>query len=149
MEYTGEAIRNLNMEGRMTICNMSIEGGARAGMIAPDQTTFEWMNGRNKVPKGSEWDKAILEWEKLRTDKDAKFDSYVEVDCDDLEPFVSWGTNPSQVLPVSAKIPSPEDFEISLDSQSCANALEYMGELKIFIWTEFSLDLVQMLELQI
>ncbi|MBA46864.1 MAG: 3-isopropylmalate dehydratase large subunit [Dehalococcoidia bacterium] len=127
MEYTGEAIRNLNMEGRMTICNMSIEGGARAGMIAPDQTTFEWMNGRNKVPKGSEWDKAILEWEKLRTDKDAKFDSYVEVDCDDLEPFVSWGTNPSQVLPVSAKIPSPEDFEISLDSQSCANALEYMG----------------------
>jgi 3-isopropylmalate/(R)-2-methylmalate dehydratase large subunit len=127
MEYTGEAIRNLNMEGRMTICNMSIEGGARAGMIAPDQTTFDWMKGRNKVPKGNDWEKAILEWEQLRTDKDAEFDEYVEVDCDDLEPFVSWGTNPSQVLPISAKIPSPEDFDISLDSQSCSNALEYMG----------------------
>ena len=127
MEYTGEPIRNLNMEGRMTICNMSIEGGARAGMIAPDQTTFDWMKGRNRVPKGNDWEKAIIEWEQLRSDKDAEFDSYVEVSCDDLEPFVSWGTNPSQVLPISAKIPSPEDFDISLDSQSCANALEYMG----------------------
>mgnify|MGYP000514750049 CR=1 FL=1 len=123
MEYTGEPIRNLNMEGRMTICNMSIEGGARAGMIAPDQTTFDWMKGRNRVPKGNDWEKAIIEWEQLRSDKDAEFDSYVEVSCDDLEPFVSWGTNPSQVLPISAKIPSPEDFDISLDSQSCANAL--------------------------
>ena len=127
MEYTGEPIRNLNMEGRMTICNMSIEGGARAGMIAPDQTTFDWMKGRNRVPKGNDWEKAIIEWEQLRSDKDAEFDSYVQVSCDDLEPFVSWGTNPSQVLPISAKIPSPEDFDISLDSQSCANALEYMG----------------------
>ncbi len=127
MEYTGEPIRSLSMEGRMTICNMSIEGGARAGMIAPDQTTYDWMEGRNKVPKGKEWEKAIKDWENLRTDKDAKFDAYVEVNCDDLEPFVSWGTNPSQVLPISAQIPSPDDYEISLDSQSCANALEYMG----------------------
>ena len=127
MEYTGESIRKLSMEGRMTICNMSIEGGARAGMIAPDQTTYDWMEGRNKVPKGKDWENAIKEWEDLKTDKDAKFDSYVEVNCDDLEPFVSWGTNPSQVLPISAKIPSPDDYEISLDSQSCANALEYMG----------------------
>ena len=127
MEYTGEAVRKLNMEGRMTICNMSIEGGARAGMIAPDKTTFDWMQGRNRVPKGNDWIKAVKEWEELRTDKDAEFDSYIEVDCDDLEPFVSWGTNPSQVLPISAKIPSPEDFDLSLDSQSCANALEYMG----------------------
>ena len=127
MEYTGEAVRSLNMEGRMTICNMSIEGGARAGMIAPDQTTYDWMKGRNKVPKGSDWEKAIKEWDELRSDTDAIYDSYVEVDCNDLEPFVSWGTNPSQVLPVSAKIPSPDDYDVSIESQSCANALEYMG----------------------
>ena len=127
MEYTGEAIKTLNMEGRMTICNMSIEGGARAGMIAPDQTTYDWMKGRNKVPKGSDWEKAIKEWDELRSDPDAIYDSYVEVDCNDLEPFVSWGTNPSQVLPVSAKIPSPDDYDVSIESQSCANALEYMG----------------------
>ena len=127
MEYTGEAVKRLNMEGRMTICNMSIEGGARAGMIAPDQTTYDWMKGRNKVPKGSDWEKAIKEWDELRSDPDAIYDSYVEVDCNDLEPFVSWGTNPSQVLPVSAKIPSPDDYDVSIESQSCANALEYMG----------------------
>ena len=127
MEYTGEAVRSLNMEGRMTICNMSIEGGARAGMIAPDQITYDWMKGRNKVPKGSDWEKAIKEWDELRSDPDAIYDSYVEVDCNDLEPFVSWGTNPSQVLPVSAKIPSPDDYDVSIESQSCANALEYMG----------------------
>ena len=127
MEYTGEAIKTLNMEGRMTICNMSIEGGARAGMIAPDQIAYDWMKGRNKVPKGSDWEKAIKEWDELRSDPDAIYDSYVEVDCNDLEPFVSWGTNPSQVLPVSAKIPSPDDYDVSIESQSCANALEYMG----------------------
>ncbi len=127
MEYTGEAVKSLNMEGRMTICNMSIEGGARAGMIAPDQTTYDWMKGRNKVPKGSDWEKAIKEWDELRSDTDAIYDSYVEVDCNDLEPFVSWGTNPSQVLPVSSKIPSPDDYDVSIESQSCANALEYMG----------------------
>ena len=127
MEYTGEAVKSLNMEGRMTICNMSIEGGARAGMIAPDQITYDWMKGRNKVPKGSDWEKAIKEWDELRSDPDATYDSYVEVDCNDLEPFVSWGTNPSQVLPVSAKIPSPDDYDVSIESQSCANALEYMG----------------------
>ena len=80
MEYTGEAVKSLNMEGRMTICNMSIEGGARAGMIAPDQTTYDWMKGRNKVPKGSDWEKAIKEWDELRSDPDAIYDSYVEVD---------------------------------------------------------------------
>ena len=127
MEYTGEAVKSLNMEGRMTICNMSIEGGARAGMIAPDQIAYDWMKGRNKVPKGSDWEKAIKEWDELRSDPDAIYDSYVEVDCNDLEPFVSWGTNPSQVLPVSAKIPSPDDYDVSIESQSCANALEYMG----------------------
>ena len=127
MEYTGEAIKTLNMEGRMTICNMSIEGGARAGMIAPDQITYDWMKGRNKVPKGSDWEKAIKEWDELRSDPDAIYDSYVEVDCNGLEPFVSWGTNPSQVLPVSAKIPSPDDYDVSIESQSCANALEYMN----------------------
>ena len=125
MEYTGEAVKSLNMEGRMTICNMSIEGGARAGMIAPDQITYDWMKGRNKVPKGSDWEK-LLKSDELRSDPDAIYDSYVEVDCNDLEPFVSWGTNPSQVLPVSAKIPSP-DYDVSIESQSCANALEYMG----------------------
>ena len=97
MEYTGDAIKNLSMEGRMTICNMSIEAGARAGMIAPDQITFDWMKGRNQVPKGQEWENAVKEWEQLRTDDGAIFDSYIEVDCDNLEPHFM-GTNPSQVL---------------------------------------------------
>ena len=127
MEYTGNAIRNLSMEGRMTICNMSIEAGARAGMIAPDEITYEWMKGRNKVPKGNDWEKAVKEWNELQTDEGAEFDSYIEVDCDDLEPHVSWGTNPSQVLPVSSSIPSPDDYEEVLESQSCNNALDYMG----------------------
>ena len=127
MEYTGEAIEELSMEGRMTICNMSIEGGARAGMISPDQVTYDWMKGRNKVPKGDNWFEAIKEWDLLKTDDGAIYDSYVEVDCTNLEPFVSWGTNPSQVLPVTASIPSPDDYEQLIESQSCANALEYMG----------------------
>ena len=127
MEYTGNAIKNLSMEGRMTICNMSIEAGARAGMIAPDEITYGWMKGRNKVPKGKDWEKAVKEWNELQTDEGAEFDSYIEVDCDDLEPHVSWGTNPSQVLPVSSSIPSPDDYEEVLESQSCNNALDYMG----------------------
>ena len=127
MEYTGDAIKNLSMEGRMTICNMSIEAGARAGMIAPDQITCDWMKGRNQVPKGQEWENAVKEWEQLRTDDGAIFDSYIEVDCDNLEPHVSWGTNPSQVLPISSSIPSPDEYDEVLESQSCNNALEYMG----------------------
>tara|TARA_B110000438_G_scaffold285869_1_gene316454 strand:+ start:1587 stop:2993 length:1407 start_codon:yes stop_codon:yes gene_type:complete len=127
MEYTGKAIEELSMEGRMTICNMSIEGGARAGMIAPDKVTYDWMKGRNKVPKGDNWIEAIKEWDLLKTDDGAKYDSYVEVDCENLEPFVSWGTNPSQVLPISSSIPSPDDYDQVIESQSCANALAYMG----------------------
>ena len=127
MEYTGNAIKNLSMEGRMTICNMSIEAGARAGMIAPDEITYEWMKGRNKVPKGNDWEKAVEEWNELQTDDGAEFDSYIEVDCENLEHHVSWGTNPSQVLPVSSSIPSPDDYEEVLESQSCNNALDYMG----------------------
>ena len=127
MEYTGKVIEGLSMEGRMTICNMSIEGGARAGMIAPDKVTYDWMKGRNKVPKGDNWPEAIKEWDLLKTDDGAVYDSYVEVDCENLEPFVSWGTNPSQVLPISSSVPSPDDYEQAIESQSCANALAYMG----------------------
>lgn len=127
IEYTGEAIRNLNMEGRMTICNMSIEGGARAGMIAPDETTFEWMKGRKFVPKGDAWDAAVEDWKTLTTDEGAEYDSLVEIDCASLEPYVSWGTNPGQVTKVSGRVPDPEDYEDAADRSSASSALEYMG----------------------
>lgn len=127
MEYTGEAIRNLSMEGRMTICNMSIEGGARAGMIAPDETTFEWMKGRKFVPQGEAWDAAVADWKTLSTDEGAEYDELVEIDCSQLEPYVSWGTNPGQVIKVSGRVPNPDDYSDPADQSSANSALEYMG----------------------
>jgi 3-isopropylmalate/(R)-2-methylmalate dehydratase large subunit len=127
MEYTGEAIRDLNMEGRMTICNMSIEGGARAGMIAPDETTFKWLKGRPHCPKGEAWDAAVEDWKSLVTDEGAEYDALVEIDCTQLEPYVSWGTNPGQVTKVTSKVPDPADFADNADQASAASALEYMG----------------------
>ncbi len=127
IEYTGEAVRALNMEGRMTICNMTIEGGARAGMIAPDETTFKWMRGRRFVPKDDDFDKAAAEWSELTTDEGASFDTLVEVDCASLEPYISWGTNPGQVVRVTASVPDPSDFEDPADQQSTSQALEYMA----------------------
>lgn len=127
LEYTGEPIRQLNMEGRMTICNMSIEAGARAGMIAPDETTFNWMRGRKFVPQGNAFDKAVQQWEKLTTDKDAQYDTLIEIDCDQLEPYISWGTNPGQVAKVSDQVPDPQDFDDPADQESAHRALEYMA----------------------
>ncbi|WP_106506980.1 3-isopropylmalate dehydratase large subunit [Brachybacterium timonense] len=126
LEYRGEAIRNLSMEGRMTICNMSIEAGARAGMIAPDETTFEYVKGRPHAPTGADWDEAVEYWKSLRTDDDAEFDAEVIIDADELEPFVTWGTNPGQGLPLSGSVPAPEDFTDDTSRFAAQRALEYM-----------------------
>lgn len=126
LEYRGEAIRNLSMEGRMTICNMSIEAGARAGMIAPDETTFEYVKGRPHAPTGEAWDEAVEYWKSLRSDDDATFDAEVVINADELEPFVTWGTNPGQGLPLSSAVPAPEDFADDNAKAACERALEYM-----------------------
>jgi 3-isopropylmalate/(R)-2-methylmalate dehydratase large subunit len=127
IEYRGSAIRALSMEGRMTVCNMSIEAGAKAGLIAPDETTFAYLNGRANAPKGDAWDAAIDDWKTLRTDDDAVFDKEVVIDASTLTPFVTWGTNPGQVLPIDASVPSPESFDDPTTRETVARALEYMG----------------------
>jgi 3-isopropylmalate/(R)-2-methylmalate dehydratase large subunit len=127
LEYRGEAIRALSMEGRMTICNMSIEAGARAGLIAPDETTFEYLKGRDHAPKGADWDAAVAYWKTLQTDEDAKFDREVIIEASTLSPFVTWGTNPGQGVPLAANVPSPDDFTDPVDKLATEKALEYMG----------------------
>ena len=127
IEYTGEAIRNLSMEGRMTVCNMSIEAGARAGMIAPDQTTFSYLEGRPYAPAGDAWDKAVAHWSSLKTDEGATFDMTVILDASVIQPHVTWGTSPGQVLPLSANVPGVNAFEIQSDKRACMQALAYMG----------------------
>ena len=126
LEYRGEAIRALSMEGRMTMCNMSIEAGARAGMIAPDETTFEYVKGREHAPKGADWDAAVAYWKTLPTDHDAVFDREVIIDATKLSPFVTWGTNPGQGAQLSATVPSPDDFTDEVDKKATEKALEYM-----------------------
>ncbi|MFM8212074.1 MAG: 3-isopropylmalate dehydratase large subunit [Actinomycetes bacterium] len=126
LEYRGEAIRSLSMEGRMTICNMSIEAGARAGMIAPDETTFAYMKDRPHAPKGSDWEKAIEYWKTLKTDDDAKFDAEVIIDASTLTPFVTWGTNPGQGVSIDDVVPSPEQFSDPTEKAAAQRALEYM-----------------------
>lgn len=126
LEYRGQAIEDLSMEGRMTICNMSIEAGARAGMIAPDETTFAYVKGRPHAPQGEDWDEAVAYWRTLRSDDDAVFDAEVVIDADELEPFVTWGTNPGQGLPLSAAVPAPEDFVDETARVAAENALRYM-----------------------
>lgn len=127
LEYRGKAIENLSMDARMTICNMSIEAGARAGMIAPDETTFAYLKDRPHAPKGELWDQAVEYWKTLRTDDDAQFDAEVTLRAEDLEPFVTWGTNPGQGVPISAAVPSPEDFADATERAAAERALEYMG----------------------
>jgi 3-isopropylmalate/(R)-2-methylmalate dehydratase large subunit len=127
LEYRGSAIRGLSMEGRMTLCNMSIEAGARAGMVAPDETTFEYIKGRPHAPKGAEWDAAVAYWSTLPTDDDAEFDAEVVIDASTLAPFVTWGTNPGQGLPLSASVPSPDDARDAVDRIAIEGALEYMA----------------------
>jgi 3-isopropylmalate/(R)-2-methylmalate dehydratase large subunit len=124
VEYRGEAIRSLSMEGRLTVCNMSIEAGAKAGLIAPDETTFEYLKGRPNAPQGSDWDTAVEYWKSLPTDEGAVFDHEVTIDATTLTPYVTWGTNPGQALPLGAAVPSPGETE---DPNGTERALTYMG----------------------
>ena len=126
MEYAGSAIRNLSMESRMTICNMSIEAGGRAGMIAPDDTTFEYLKGREYAPKGEMWERALAYWKTLPSDPGAKFAAVVELDANTLKPQVTWGTSPGQVVSVEDKVPDPESFTSPVDRTAARHALQYM-----------------------
>lgn len=126
LEYRGSAIRSLSMDGRMTICNMSIEAGARAGMVAPDETTFEYVKGRPHAPQGEDWDKAVAYWKTLPTDEGAVFDAEVFLDANELEPFVTWGTNPGQGVPLNDSIPDPETIADPNEKAAALRALEYM-----------------------
>jgi 3-isopropylmalate/(R)-2-methylmalate dehydratase large subunit len=127
IEYTGEAVRELSMSGRMTLCNMSIEAGARAGMIAPDETTFEYLRGKRFAPDGSAWEHALNDWRSLKSDDDARFDAMVAIDASKLEPFVTWGTSPGMVVPVTSRVPDPADAKTEIDRQAAYRALEYMA----------------------
>ncbi|WP_040165182.1 3-isopropylmalate dehydratase large subunit [Microbacterium gorillae] len=127
LEFRGSAIRALSMEGRMTICNMSIEAGARAGMVAPDETTFAYLEGRPHAPKGQDWDEAVAYWRTLPTDEGAVYDAEVTIDADALEPFVTWGTNPGQGVSLSDVVPSPEQYGDANDRAAAERALEYMA----------------------
>ena len=127
IEFTGEAIRSLSMAGRMTVCNMTIEGGSRVGMIAPDETTFEWMRGRPNVPEGAEFEAIVEEWKDLVTDEDAVYDKVIEIDATELTPYVTWGTNPGMVVPVTDNVPDPSSFATELEQESATRALAYMG----------------------
>ena len=127
IEYRGEVIRSLSMEGRMTVCNMSIEAGAKAGLIAPDDTTFAYLEGRAHAPDGDDWDAAVADWRSLVTDDDAVFDHEVVLDGADIVPHVSWGTNPGQVTRLDGSVPDPDAFDDPAARESAARALEYMG----------------------
>jgi 3-isopropylmalate/(R)-2-methylmalate dehydratase large subunit len=127
IEYRGSAIRDLSMEGRMTVCNMSIEAGARAGMIAPDDVTFAYLEGRDHAPKGAAWQAALDAWRALPSDAGAIFDTSVELDAGTLVPHVSWGTNPAQVSPIDGSVPDPDSFSDPAEREAAARALEYMG----------------------
>src|SRR5437899_1299775 len=127
IEYAGEAIRALSMEGRMTLCNMSIEAGARAGMIAPDETTFAYLKGRRFAPDGNEWEKIVTQWRALRSDTEAHYDKVIEIDAAKLAPFVTWGTNPGMVVPVSGRVPEINALETEADRGPAQRMLDYMG----------------------
>ncbi len=126
IEYCGEAIRDLSMEGRMTVCNMAIEGGARAGLIAPDETTFDYVMGRPHAPKGAAWEAALTYWKTLFTDEDAHFDKVITLKGEEIEPVVTWGTSPEDVLPISGFVPSPSDFTGG-KVEAAQRSLDYMG----------------------
>ncbi|GGG11863.1 3-isopropylmalate dehydratase large subunit [Paenibacillus aceti] len=142
IEYTGEAIRELTMEERMTVCNMSIEAGARAGLIAPDETTFNYLRGREHVPQGADFDRAVVEWSALKTDEGAAYDRVVEFDVDSLVPQVTWGTSPGMGTSVSAAVPNPADFTTENERKAAEKALEYMGLKPGTPMTEIAIDYV-------
>jgi 3-isopropylmalate/(R)-2-methylmalate dehydratase large subunit len=127
IEYAGEAVRALSMEGRMTLCNMSIEAGARAGMVAPDETTFAYMKGRRFAPQGSEWDAAVARWRKLPSDSGASYDKVVQINAAQLSPFVTWGTNPGMVVEVTGQVPELNTFASEADRRAAERMFEYMA----------------------
>ena len=127
IEYAGEAIEALSMQGRMTLCNMAIESGARAGLVAPDQKTIDFLEGKEFAPKADQWDAAVAYWKSLPSDADAKFDHIVELNAEDIAPQVTWGTSPEQVVPVNQYVPAPESFELEGKQIACKSALDYMG----------------------
>ena len=141
IEYCGEAIRDLSMEGRMTVCNMAIEGGARAGLIAPDQKTFDYVKGRPHAPKGADYDAAVDYWKTLFTDEGAHFDKVVTLKGEEIEPVVTWGTSPEDVLPISAVVPSPDDFKGG-KVEAAKRAIEYMGLTSGQKLTDIAIDTV-------
>jgi 3-isopropylmalate/(R)-2-methylmalate dehydratase large subunit len=142
LEYRGSAILGMSMEARMTVCNMSIEAGARAGMIAPDQTTYDYLKGRPHAPSGADWDLAVASWEQLRTDDDAVFDHEVHIDASTLTPFVTWGTNPGQGLPLSASVPDPAQIADEGQRVAAERAIEYMGLVPGMPLREVAVDTV-------
>jgi len=127
IEYRGEAISDLSIEGRMTLCNMAIEGGARAGLVAPDEKTFEYLKGRPKAPKGADWDAAVEHWKTLKTDDGAHFDLTIEIDATAIAPIVTWGTSPEDALPITATVPDPKSFRDEHKQAAALRSLEYMG----------------------
>tara|TARA_B100000686_G_scaffold353964_1_gene461878 strand:- start:389 stop:1795 length:1407 start_codon:yes stop_codon:yes gene_type:complete len=127
IEYTGDAIRNMSMEGRMTVCNMTIEGGGRAGMISPDEITYEYLEGKKFIPNNKDFKEVVDYWDSFKSDSESEYDSLVEIDSQSIEPMVTWGTNPGQVTQVSGKVPDPLDFIDSEDQENAARAIEYMG----------------------
>ena len=142
IEYTGEVMRNMSMEGRMTVCNMSIEAGGRAGMVAPDDTTFDYMRGRAQVPQGDEFDAAIEQWRSLASDEGATYDTIVEIDGSSLEPHLTWGTNPGMEGPISGTVPDPASYADAGDREAVGRALEYMALEANTPMTEIKLDRV-------
>ena len=142
VEYTGEAMRALSMEGRMTVCNMSIEAGARAGMIAPDEKTFAYIQGKPFAPEGEDWDAAVAAWRQLPTDPGAAYDTLVELDAAAIAPHVSWGTSPGMVVPITQAIPSPDDYADPGDRRAAERALEYMGLTANVLLQDVPLDTV-------
>ena len=142
IEYAGEAIKDLTMEGRMTLCNMAIEAGARAGLIAPDEKTYSYLQGKEFAPQGAAWEQAMAYWQSLPSDKDAQFDAVVELDAADIAPQVSWGTSPEQVVGVNGIVPSPDSFDNEGKRKACESALAYMGLTPNTKITDIPIDFV-------
>ncbi|MFI5088548.1 MAG: 3-isopropylmalate dehydratase large subunit [Terriglobales bacterium] len=142
VEYTGEAVRGLSMEGRMTLCNMSIEAGARAGMVAPDEATFDYLRGRRFAPKDAAWDETVARWRGLKSDAGARYDKVIEIDAASLAPFVTWGTNPGMVVPVTGRVPDPAAARTAAERGTAERALEYMALAPGTAIEEISVDRV-------
>ena len=142
MEFAGNTITDLSMEGRMTLCNMAIEAGARAGLVAPDQKTFDYLEGKDFAPKGDDWDAAVAYWKTIPSDKDAQFDATIILKAEDIAPQVSWGTSPEQVVAVNAVVPAPSDFENEVKAQACESALKYMDIKAGQKITDINVDIV-------